>query len=60
MCQQVDVPVKPELTEWITWAMLKDIRELSECATVRLENEAGVRMIGTKKQLENGKLLLET
>ena len=57
---QVDHEVKPEISQLLTMFMLRDIRELSECATVRLEGNEIIRMIGTKKQIENAKMLLAT
>ena len=39
-----------EVLEWISRPMLVDIREKSECATVRIEGN-GIRLIGTRKQV---------
>ncbi len=56
---QVDVELEAEVQQWLTRPMLGDVKDKSECAIVRLVDKQ-VRMIGTKKQVEDAKLLLET
>jgi len=55
----VDYPVNPEISDSL-FPLLRDIREFSECANLRLEGQEKVRIIGAKKQIENAQMLLET
>ena len=65
---QEDFPVSPDVYGWLSRPMIGDVRDKSGCVVVRAIHEeqqhqqyaTAVRMIGTRKQVENARLLLET